>query len=110
VPYSAALAERVRFCMARERAVTEKKMFGGIGFLLRGHMCVAVWQNSLIARVGPEAYQEAVKLTCARDFDVTGRPMKGWIMIDLESLESDRELQNWIEASLQFVRTLPPKK
>ena len=112
--YSHALAERVgnvvdqRFG-GRRRDIVEKKMFGGLVFLLRGNMLVGIWKQSLIVRLGSEQAAEALKQEHVREFDVTGRPMKNWIMVDPDGLESDAELAAWIERATEFVETLPGK-
>jgi len=77
--YSETLAERIRKRLARRRNVEAKKMFGGIGFLLNGNMCVGVWKDSLIVRVGPEQYEDALQESFVSEFDITGRAMKGWV-------------------------------
>jgi len=110
MPYSESLAERVRHILAGRRGVAEKKMFGGIGLLLGGNMCVGIWKTSLIARLGPEQAAEALKQPCVREFDITGRPMKGWVMIDAEAVETDKQLAGWVEQAVVFVGQLPAKK
>jgi TfoX/Sxy family transcriptional regulator of competence genes len=109
MPYSHSLADRVRQALRDRRSIAEKKMFGGIAFLFHGSMLVGVWQASLIVRLGPDQAPEALKQDCVREFDVTGRPMKGWVMVDPNGLDSDRQLAQWIELAVQFVRTLPAK-
>ncbi len=106
--YSASLADRVRQIF-RGRGRSEKKMFGGVGFLLGGNMCVGVWQTSLIVRVGPAAYRDALKEPHVREFDITGRPMAGWVLVDAEGLDEDAALRKWIERGTEFVATLPRK-
>jgi TfoX/Sxy family transcriptional regulator of competence genes len=107
--YSESLALRVRQILGRRRNVAEKKMFGGVGFLLNGNMCVGIWKNSLISRIDPESYEDALKEENVREFDITGRPMKGWLLVEPDGIESDDQLSRWIEKSLDFVRTLPKK-
>jgi TfoX/Sxy family transcriptional regulator of competence genes len=107
--YSESLAARIRHIVARQRSIAEKKMFGGVGFLLNGNMCVGVWKTSLIARLGPEQAEAALKQPNVVEFDVTGRPMKGWVMVEADGLETDTQLNGWIERSVEFVRTLPKK-
>ncbi len=79
--FSEALAERIRQTLARRKHVAEKKMFGGIGFLLNGNMLVGVWKESLIVRLGPEESDEASKETHVSEFNITGRSMKGWVLV-----------------------------
>lgn len=103
------LAERIRDCLARRKYVESKKMFGGIGFLLDGNMLVGVWQDSLIARIGPEAYEDALLEPHVKEFDITGKPMKGWVLVEPEGVEEDDTLTAWVERATKFVRTLPKK-
>ena len=84
-------------------------MFGGVGFFLHGNMCVGIWKNSLIARIDPAEYKVALEEDCVREFDITGRPMKGWVLIEPDGVETDNQLSRWILKSLDFVRTLPVK-
>lgn len=109
MPYSNNLADRARRLLAGNKQLTEKKMFGGIGFLLNGNMLVGVWKDSLIVRIGPDAYDEALAEPYVREFDITGRPMTGWVMVEPDGMENDRQLANWIDCALEFVRTLPKK-
>ena len=103
------LAERIRTCLARRKNVEAKKMFGGIGFLLNGNMLVGAWKDSLIARVGPDAYEDALLERHVKEFDITGRPMKGWVLVEPEGVQGDGQLTGWIEQALRFVGTLPAK-
>ncbi len=107
--YSLTLADRVRHALVGERGTSEKKMFGGVVFLLHGNMLVGIWQSSLIVRLGVDQEQDALALPHTRPFDVTGRPMKGWVMVAPDGLDLDRELASWVERALRFVATLPPK-
>ncbi|MBL9125096.1 MAG: TfoX/Sxy family protein [Planctomycetaceae bacterium] len=109
MPYSEALAERVRQALSGQRGVVEKRMFGGLAFLYRGNMLVGVWQAALIARLGEEQARTALLEPGTREFDVTGRPMKGWIFVDAEACDSDAQLRGWIELALEFASALPPK-
>jgi TfoX/Sxy family transcriptional regulator of competence genes len=110
MPYSDALAERIRRQLARRKSLEEKKMFGGIGFVLNGNMLVGVWKDSLIVRVGPEQYQGALKESFVSEFDITGRAMTGWVMVGPEGVEDDGQLQEWIDRAMKFVKTLPAKE
>ncbi len=109
MPYSENLAERIRGQLAGRRNFTEKKMFGGIGFLLHGNMCVGIWKNSLIARIGPARYEEALQQEFVGEFDITGRAMKGWVVVAPEGIDDDVQLQEWIERAVTFAETLRPK-
>ncbi len=107
--FSESLAQRIRDTLARIRNIEEKKMFGGVGFLLRGNMLVGVWKDSLIVRLGPSDGETALKEPHVKAFDITGKPMKGWLLVEPEGVEDDDELKNWIERASKFVRTLPAK-
>jgi TfoX/Sxy family transcriptional regulator of competence genes len=104
------LAARIRDALARKENMEEKKMFGGVGFLLNGNMLVGVWKDSLIVRVGPDNYDDALLEPHVRDFDITGKPMKGWVMVEPEGVEDDDHLKGWIERATKFVNTLPAKE
>ncbi len=107
--YSKSLAERVRHLIGRQRGLTEKRMFGGIGFLLYGNLVVAVWLDSLIVRLGIEAANEAMEEPYVKPFDLTGKAMKGWAMIEADGVDCDHQLESWIQRAVAFVRTLDPK-
>ncbi len=107
--YSKSLVERIRHLVARRRGITEKKMFGGVCFLLNGNMLVGVWKDSLIARVGKDAYDAALQNEHVKEFDITGRAMKGWVMVAPDGIDSDYQLTHWIDQAAEFVRTLPGK-
>ena len=107
--YSESLAERIRVVVKGRRGISEKKMFGGVGFLLKGNMCVGIWKDSLIVRLGEEEGNAALLEEHVRPFDITGKPMKGWAMVEPDGLETDDQLKRWIEKSIDFVATLPPK-
>src|SRR5215472_12374645 len=107
--FSAALAERIRQALARKRGVEEKKMFGGVGFLLNGNMLVGVWRNSLIVRLGPDEGDEALKEPHVKEFDITGKPMTGWVLVEPEGIEGNDQLKGWIQRAVKFVKALPKK-
>jgi len=103
------LAERIRRGLARKKSIEEKKMFGGVGFLLNGNMLVAVWKESLIVRLGDEQGEEALKEAHVKEFDITGRAMKGWVLVGPEGIEDDEQLKGWIQRAMKFVGKLPGK-
>ena len=108
MPYDEALAERIRKRLGIRAGLIEKKMFGGIAFLLNGNMCVGVHKDALIARIDPEDTTSALETAHTRLFDITGRPMKGWILVEPPGMKGPR-LTRWIDRSAKFVRTLPRK-
>jgi TfoX/Sxy family transcriptional regulator of competence genes len=103
------LAERIRRALARKKGVAAKKMFGGIGFLLNGNMLVGVWKESLIVRLGSEEGDEALKEPHVSEFNITGRAMKGWVLIAPEGVEDDDRLSGWVQRAVTFVGKLPGK-
>jgi TfoX/Sxy family transcriptional regulator of competence genes len=109
MPFDESLAARVRLLLRRRRGFSEKKMFGGVGFLLNGNMCVGVWKEFLIVRVGPDAYDDALAEPGVREFDITGRSMTGWVMVEPDGVESERKLSEWVQQAVDFVEGLPKK-
>ena len=107
--YSESLARRIRQVVAHRRGITEKTMFGGVCFLLNGNMCVGIWKTSLIVRLAPEQAAAALEDPNVVEFDITGRPMKGWIMVEPDGLETDEQLTGWIQRAVEFVVGLPKK-
>ena len=107
--FDKSLAARIRQHLARRKSVEEKKMFGGVGFLLHGNMLVGVWKDSLIVRLGPDEGDEALKELHVKEFDITGRPMKGWVLVEPEGVEDDDQLSDWIQRAVKFAGKLPAK-
>lgn len=107
--YSETLADRIRRNLPPHGTFEEKKMFGGLGFLLRGNMCLGIWKDSLIARLGPDQAHEALQQPFVGEFDITGRPMTGWVLIAPDGVDEDGQLGKWIERAVAFVHKLPPK-
>jgi len=107
--YDEKLAGRLRKALRGAGTVSEKKMFGGIAFMLNGNMCCGVINDLLMARVGPEAYSGALERPYARPMDFTKRPMKGYVYVEPGGLRSDDELREWVGRCVEFVRTLPEK-
>ena len=102
-------AARIRQRLERRIGFEEKKMFGGVGFLLKGNMCVGVWKEFLILRVGLDQYASALAQPYVSEFDITGRSMKGWVMVHRRGFVQDGDLERWIELAIKFVETLPAK-
>jgi len=103
------LAQRIREALAAERGVSEKRMFGGIAFLLNGNMAVGVVKDSLMVRVGPEKYETLVADSNAREMDFTGKPLRGFVYVGSEGLVSDADLNRWIGHGTSYARSLPTK-
>lgn len=104
-----ALVARIRSALANEPNVTEKKMFGGVAFMVGGNMCCGVNTDDLMLRVGADGHNAALRRPHARPMDFTGRPMKSMVFVGAAGTESDADLRGWIDTALDFVRTLPPK-
>jgi hypothetical protein len=107
--YDEVLTQRIRALLSDQPELVEKKMFGGVGFMLRGNMACGVNQEDLIIRVGPDAYHQEVIQPYARPFDFTGRPMKGWVMVGPEGYSSDEDLHSWVDKGVSFALSLPAK-
>lgn len=108
--YDEGLAERLRETLQSQKGISEKKMFGGLAFMSRGYMFIGITGNILMARVGPEYYQQALSRPHVRVMDFTGKPMKGYVFVDPPGFESDSDLSNWVQRCLRFAQSLPPKK
>ena len=106
--FDTALAERIRDRVRDAAGVREKRMFGGLAFLTDGNMTVGVHGDDLIVRLGPGDTDMALAEPGVRPFDITGRPMRGWILVAGEVLDDD-VLDGWIARARAFVATLPPK-
>ncbi len=108
--YDEVLAHRIRELLAEEEGVSEMSMFGGLAFLLHGHMSVAASsKGGLMVRVGPDGSDAALARPHARQMEMRGRPMSGWIRVDAEGLASKRQLAAWVQRGVHFARSLPPK-
>jgi TfoX N-terminal domain len=107
--FDEALAGRIRDALSRKRGIEEKKMFGCICFFLHGNALAGVWKDRLIARLGPDEGEAALREPHVREFDITGRPMRKWVAVEAAGVEEDEQLKDWIERALKFVKTLPKK-
>ena len=107
--YDEGLGERVRDALGDRSDVSEKRMFGGLAFLVRGRMCVGIVKDELMVRVGPEAYGHLVKEPHAREMTFTGRPMTGFLYVASPGFESDADLQRWVGRGVSYA-CLPPAK
>jgi TfoX/Sxy family transcriptional regulator of competence genes len=111
VAYDEELARRIRELVSAEPRVTEKKMFGGLAFLVEGNMAVAAsGQGGLLVRVDPAASDELVAATSARPMEMRGRPMNGWLRLAADDVRDDGELATWVERGTAYARSLPPKR
>jgi TfoX/Sxy family transcriptional regulator of competence genes len=109
--YDEALAARIRELVADEPRLTEKKMFGGLAFLVGGNMAVAAsGQGGLLVRVDPDESDKLVQTTPARLMEMRGREMPGWLRVDSDDVRTKRQLTAWVTRGVSFARSLPPKK
>jgi hypothetical protein len=108
--YDEELAERIRELVAGEPDLTEKKMFGGLAFLIGGNMAVAAsGQGGVLVRVDPTQSETLVSRTNARLMEMRGRSMQGWLRVDLEDVRTKRQLAGWVELGTTYARSLPAK-
>jgi hypothetical protein len=107
--YDEGLATRVREVLGDQPELVEKKMFGGLAFLLHGNMACGVRGEDLIVRVAAEAGDAALREPGTRPFDLTGRPMKGWLLVDADGHAEDDDLRRWVDRGLAYANSLPPK-
>ena len=107
--YDEGLAFRIEEYLSAYPELETKKMFGGIGWMINGNIVCGVFEDKLISRVGPDEYHNALKMDGIREFDITGRPMKGWIMAAETAISEDSGLKVWIDKGLRFGSSLPAK-
>ena len=107
--FDQSLAARIRDALARKKGIEEKKMFGCICFFLNGNALAGVWKDRLIARLGPDEGEAALREPHVRAFDITGRPMRNWVAVEPEGIEDDERLKDWIQQATKFVGKLPGK-
>jgi hypothetical protein len=103
------LAQRIRQELESVPGVVEKRMFGGVAFLLNGNMCVGVHKDALMVRLAPDATDAALKKLHTRVFDLTGKPMKGWLLVDPEGVTTAAALKKWVGQGVAYAGSLPEK-
>ena len=109
MPYNETLASRIREVLPAE-GIEEKKMFGGIAFMLGGNMVCGITRDDLMVRVGPENYESALERTGARPMEFTGRPMRGMVFVDRPGYDSENSLRDWLDLAMSYGMSLPPKQ
>jgi TfoX/Sxy family transcriptional regulator of competence genes len=108
--YEEKLADRIRELLGGERRLTEKKMFGGLGFMIAGNMAIAAsGQGGLLVRVDPAQSEKLVATSNARPMEMRGRQMQGWLRVDTEDVPTKRQLARWVRIGAEYARSLPPK-
>lgn len=108
--YDEELAERIRAALAERDDVTERKMFGGIAFMVGEAMAVGVVHDDLMVRIGPDAHDDALARPFARPMDFSGRPMRGFVYVAPDGLGEDEALARWVDAGVTYAESQPPKK
>jgi len=106
--YDLKLAERIRMLL-KGKSHVEKKMFGGVGFMVNGNLACGAQGNGLIVRVAPEKHAALLARPHTRPFDMTGRPMKGWLIVEVEGFRKKAQLEFWVKEGTQYASSLPPK-
>lgn len=109
MPFDESLAARIRIALGRKKGIDEKKMFGGLGFLLNGNMLVGVWKTSMIVRLGVDEGTPALVEEHVRPFDITGKAMAGWVMVGADGVADVDAVKVWVRRAIRFVGTLPAK-
>jgi TfoX/Sxy family transcriptional regulator of competence genes len=109
MPYNEQIDARIRKLVSGWKNTNAKKMFGGVCHLLNGNMVCGVYKDYLILRLGEKNSVEALKQPFVKPFDITGRPMKGWVMVESRGFKADDKLKTWLKKAKDFVITLPPK-
>ena len=107
--YDDSVAERVRQVLKRRRGISERKMFGGLAFLMNGNMCCGVLDKDIVVRLGDKGAASALGEAHTRPMDFTGRPMKSMVYIKPAGYRSEKALRGWIERAVEFTKTLPEK-
>jgi hypothetical protein len=107
--YNETLAHRVRAVVSDRPGLSEKKMFGGLAFMLNGNMCCGIVKEELMVRVGPDQYEAALARPHARRMDFTGRPMKGMVYVAEPGFAADETLAEWVAMGADFAGSLPAK-
>jgi TfoX/Sxy family transcriptional regulator of competence genes len=109
VAFDEGLAERIRMATADEPGMSERRMFGGLCFLVDGNMCVGIVGTELMVRVGPDAWEECLAHPHTREMDFTGRSMRGMVYVDEAGISEDEDLESWLQRGLEHALSLPPK-
>ena len=109
MPFDEGLAQRIRETLDHRRGISEKRMFGGLCFMLNGNMVAGVVAHELMVRVGVDAYEDALSKKHAREMDFTGKPLRGMVYVAEKGFQEDEDLERWIDRGMSFAKTLPRK-
>ncbi len=103
------LADRVRETLSGREGVSERRMFGGVCFMIQGNMCVGTWKGSLIVRLDKKDHEKTLSEPHTKPADITGRVMKGWALVEPSGIDSDNDLKAWVHRAAIYAESLPPK-
>ncbi|MGD2124476.1 MAG: TfoX/Sxy family protein [Desulfobacteraceae bacterium] len=109
MPYNKQIETRIKKMISSWKNTDHKSMFGGVCHLLNGNMFCGVYKDFLILRLGEENGNKALALPHVRPFDITGKPMKGWVMVEQDGFRADHDLASWLNQAREFASSLPPK-
>jgi len=109
MPFDEKLANRIRKILVGFDGVSEKKMFGGLCFLVNGNMAFGLVNDDLMIRVGPESYENMLAQPNVRKMDFTGKPLKGFLYVGTKGTDTDKDLRNWVSKGIEFAKSLPAK-
>ena len=109
MPYDEGLAHRVREALSGRSDLSERKMFGGLCFMLGGNMCAGIVGDELMLRTGPDAYEATLAREHVREMDFTGRSLKGMVYVGVDGIAEDDRLAEWLQVAVDFAGSLPPK-
>ncbi len=104
-----ALIERIRPMLSRRKGYSEKRMFGGVCFMINGNMCIGTWKGSLVVRLDRKNHDKTLAYPHTRPCDITGRTMRGWALVEPAGIASDDDLKTWVVRAVRFAQTLPAK-
>jgi hypothetical protein len=107
--YDEELGQRIKDILEETTAFDEKRMFGGVGFMVGGNMACGVHKDMLVVRLEKDQYDEDIKLPSTKPFDITGKEMRGWLLVSAEGVEKMNDLKEWVQIGVDFAKTLPPK-
>lgn len=110
MPYSKHIEDKIDKIISRWKRIEKKKMFGGICYLAKGNMCFGIYKEFLIVRTGIEVAEQKLKEKKAKPFDITGRAMKGWVMVEEQGWRKGVDLENWLQLGKEYALTLPEKR
>jgi TfoX/Sxy family transcriptional regulator of competence genes len=107
--YDEDLGNRIKAVLEETTAFEEKKLFGGVGYMIRGNMACGVHKHMLVVRLEKEQYDRDIQLPTTKPFDITGREMRGWMLVNSQGVQKEADLRHWVQTGVEFAMTLPPK-